>query len=53
MGPTKIPVELVTARFPDNVMYSEIMMLQPPPRVYYDKTTQTVIGFVKCDSNDG
>ena len=34
-------------------MYSEIMTLQPPPRVYYDKTTQTVIGFMKYDSNDG
>ena len=34
-------------------MYSEIMLTQPPPRVYYDKATQTAIGFMKYTSNDG
>ena len=34
-------------------MYSEMMSLRPPLKVYYDKVTQTVIGFMKYKSNDG
>ena len=32
-------------------MYSEIVRAKP--QVYYDKTTQTAIGFLKYNSNDG
>jgi GH18 family chitinase len=34
-------------------MYSEIVSMDPPVRVYYDKVTQTAIGFMKYKSNDG
>ena len=34
-------------------MYSEIVSMDPPVQVYYDKVTQTAIGFMKYKSSDG